>query len=687
MGGTTYPRSVPSADATTTDSKTPQPAPGGRGGSVWSLLAVSTALAALVAVALIALTGGTIYAIAGLPDPGAVTRYGITVVRVLASTAAVLCVGSLLLAAFLVPPQRSGTVTADGYFALRAAGFAAWIWFVAAIASVLFTAADGAGKPVRAVLSPEVLISLLGAIEQAKAWLFTAAIALLLALGCRLVLSWGWTAALFFLSVGGLVPIAVTGHSASGGSHDMATNSLLYHLIAATLWIGGLLALLALGKRRSKHLTLAARRFSRLALGCWIVMAVSGVLNALVRVPVADLLRTDYGLLVLAKVVALLVLGVFGHQQRNRGVRPLVDGAGGSQLLRLAAVEILIMFVTIGIATALARTPPPAEVYYQPSNTELLIGYPLDGPPTLANLLFDWRFDLVYGTAAIVLAVAYLAGVRRLRRRGDAWPVGRTIAWLGGCFVLLVSTSSGIGRYAPAVFSVHMGNHMLLSMLAPVLFVLGGAVTLALRALPPAGRDAPPGPREWLLAAVHSPVSRLLTHPVVALALFVGSFYLLYFSGLFDHALYFHWAHLAMNAHFLLTGYLFYWPVIGIDPAPRKLPPIGRLGLMFASIPFHAFFGVILMNMQTVLGVAFYRSLDLSWADDLLGDQQLGGGLAWASGEVPALLVLIALLVQWARADEREAKRADRRADATGEADLAAYNAMLKRLGEGGRRE
>ncbi|WP_255638305.1 cytochrome c oxidase assembly protein [Amycolatopsis sp. DSM 110486] len=655
--------------------------------SVLPLLSVGVLLAAVVAVGLVALTGGAGYLITGLPDPGLVTRYGITVVRVLAEAASVVCVGALLLAAFLVPPQKSGTLGPEGYAAVRAAGIAAWVWFASSLLSVAFTAADGAGKPFLEVLSPQTLLDLVDAIEQPKAWLWTALIAVLLALGCRLVLTWGWTAVLFFVAVAGLIPVAVTGHSASGGSHDMATNSLLFHLIAAALWVGGLVALLALGWRRGAHLSLAARRFSKLALVCWVVMAISGVINALVRINLGDLFTTDYGLLVVAKVVALLLLGVFGHQQRQRGVRDLVDGKGGGQLLRLAAVEVLIMFVTLGIASGLARTPPPADAVTQPSTTELLIGYNLDGAPTFWRLLTDWRFDLIYGTAAIVLAGLYLAGVWRLRKRGDSWPTGRIVAWLAGCLVLLIATSSGIGRYSPAMFSVHMGTHMLLSMVVPVLLVLGGPVTLALRALPTAGAGAPPGPREWLLAAVHSPVSRFLTHPVVALLLFVGSFYALYFSGLFDAALNYHWAHLAMNAHFLLAGYVFYWPVIGVDPAPRKIPPVGRLGMMFAAMPFHAFFGVILMNMQYVIGQEFYQSLRLPFVGDLLTDQRLGGGIAWAAGEVPVLLVLIALLVQWARADEREAKRKDRREENTGGEELNAYNAMLKNLADGKRVE
>jgi putative copper resistance protein D len=628
----------------------------------------------------VSLSGSDQYLALGLPDPGALTRYGLTAVRVLTEVGAVATIGFLLMATFLTPPQRSGTLAADGYAALRAAGWSAAVWFLGAALSVPFTAADAAGTPIADVLRSGDLVNLVGAVEQAKAWLITAVIALLVFAGCRLVLSWGWTATLFFLAGFGLVPVAVTGHSSSGGSHDLATDSLLFHLVGAAVWVGGLVALLAHGRRGGAHLGLATRRFSRIALVCWLVMAASGVINALVRLPLRDLFDTTYGLLVVGKITALVLLGGFGYAQRQRGVRAVVETGSGRALLKLAGVEVLVMLLTIGLAAALGRTPPPPDAYTKPGTVELLIGYDLAGPPSALRLLLDWRFDLVYGTAAIVLGALYLLGVRRLRRRGDSWPVGRTIAWLCGCLGVLIATSSGIGRYSPAMFSVHMGSHMLLSMLAPILLVLGGPVTLALRALPAAGRDDPPGPREWIVAFTHSPVARVLTNPIVALALFVGSFYALYFSGLFDAALQYHWAHLAMNAHFLLVGYVFYWPVIGIDPAPRRLPPLGRLGLLFGSMPFHAFFGIILMSSQTVIGENFYRSLALPWVADELADQRLGGGIAWAAGEVPLLVVMVALLVQWARSDERDARRSDRRADADGDADLAAYNAMLAQL-------
>jgi putative copper resistance protein D len=196
----------------------------------------------------------------------------------------------------------------------------------------------------------------------------------------------------------------------------------------------------------------------------------------------------------------------------------------------VALGESLIFGLTFGLAVALGRTPPPPPTEL-PSITAVEIGYDLAGPPPLGRILFDWRFDLLLGTVALIFAAVYLAGVIRLRRRGDAWPTGRIIAWLCGCAALLFATSSGLGRYMPAVFSMHMTAHMLLSMLVPVLLVLGAPVTLALRALPTAGKDNPPGPREWLLAALHSRLSRFFTHPIVATTIFVAGFYGLYFGA------------------------------------------------------------------------------------------------------------------------------------------------------------
>jgi putative copper resistance protein D len=644
------------------------------------------AVALLVAGGITALSGARPAAALGLPDPGTLTTVGLPAMRAASEVFMVLTIGAVLLAAFLVPAQRSGYLDVAGFRAVRVASWTAAGWTVAALLMVPLTMADALGRPVQDVLDPGLMLDLMPRLSGPGAWLTTGLVALLVLAGCRAVLTWGWTVALFGLAVFGALPVTFTGHSASGGAHDIATDSLVLHVLAATLWVGGLVAVLgtaaARGPDRSTALATAVPRFSRLALVCWLGLAVTGIVNALVRIPLGALVGSEYGALVLAKAGALVALGVLGALHRRSTVDAAARGASGA-LLRLGGVEVLLMLATIGLAVALGRTAPPETGAGLPSRVETVIGYDLAGPPTFLRLALDWRFDLIFGSAAIGLAVLYLLGVRRLRRRGDTWATGRTAAWLAGCAVLLVATSSGIGRYAPAMFSVHMGQHMLLGMLAPILLVLGAPVTLGLRALPAAGKAGPPGAREWLLAAVHSPFARLLTHPLVALALFVGSYYALYFSGLFPAALPEHWAHKLMNLHFLLVGAVFFWVVVGVDPAPRRLPPAARMGLVFASVPFHAFFGVAVMSWNAALGGAYYRSLALPWVPDVLTDQGLGGGLAWAAGEVPLVIVVIALLVQWSRQDERSARRDDRRADADGDADLEAYNAMLRRLATG----
>lgn len=648
---------------------------------VWTVLSGVALLAGVTAVALSALSVADALTATGLPDPGPVTTYGLPFVRAVGEIAAVTATGFFLFAAFMVPPQSSGVLDAGGYRALRTATVASGVWAVCATLMVPLTVSDVSGQPLSTRLSLTDIWAVAGLVDIASAWRWTALFAVAVTVVSAPVLRWSWTPVLFAGSLVTLLPLALTGHSATGGSHDIATNSLLVHLVVGAVWAGGLLALLVHALRGAEHAHLAARRFSAVALWCFVAMALSGVINALVRVSPGDLLNSRYGLLIVAKVAALGVLGFLGWQQRRRGVAALRDDPGGrGPLIRLALVEALVFGLTFGVAVALGRTPPPPPRDLNPSIPTVEIGYDLAGPPTLGRVLFDWRFDLLFGTAAIVFAIVYLVAVRKLRRRGDAWPVGRIVAWLLGCLVLLVATSSGIGRYMPAMFSMHMVAHMLLSMLAPILLVLGAPVTLALRALPAAGRGDPPGPREWLLAALHSRVSRVLTNPFVATGLFVVGFYGLYFGGIFDAAVDSHGAHVAMNLHFLLSGYLFYWVVIGVDPTPRPIPPIAKLAMVFASLPLHAFFGVVLMGTKSVMGEGFYRSLQLDWHTDLLGDQRLGGGIAWAAGEVPLVVVLIALFVQWRRSDQRTAKRLDRAADRDDDADLAAYNRMLTEL-------
>lgn len=318
------------------------------------------------------------------------------------------------------------------------------MWAVCAALLVPLTISDVSGQPVARHLNPVALWSLASLVNTAAAWRWTALLAAAVTLASLAVLRWSWTPLLLVGSVVTLVPLGLTGHSSAGGSHDLATNSLLIHLVAASLWAGGLLALLAHAIRSGEHPDLVARRFSSVALWCFVAMALSGVVNALVRVLPSDLLTTAYGRLVIAKVVALCLLGVVGWRQRRTGVVALqADPSSRRALIRLTLIEAVVFGVTFGIAVGLGRTPPPPPPILNPSIPEVKIGYDYAGPPTVARVLFDWRFDLIFGTAALVFAGLYLAAVLRLRRRGDSWPRGRTAAWLLGCAVMLFATSSG----------------------------------------------------------------------------------------------------------------------------------------------------------------------------------------------------------------------------------------------------
>ena len=619
------------------------------------MLAAVAMLAGVVAAGIGVLALADALSATGLPDPGPVTTLGLPFTRAVGEIAAVTAVGGTMFAAFLTPPQGNGVLDVGGYRALRLAAAASGIAAVCAVLMVPLTISDVSGEPVREHLNPVELWEVASLVDAASAWRWTALIAAVVAVSARLVLRWSATPVLFAASLLTLVPLGLTGHSASGGSHDVATDSLLIHLFAGALWAGGLLALLAHALRGGAHCDVAARRFSAIALWCFVAMAVSGTVNAGVRIRPADLFSTAYGWLIAAKVAALVVLGLIGWRHRRGAVAALQSDPGArGALIRLAMVEALVFAVTFGVAVGLGRTPPP-PARFSPTAAEVALGYDLPGPPTLARIMTDWRFDLVFGSAAIIVATMYLAAVVRLRRRGDQWPIHRTVAWLLGCTVLLVTTSSGLGGYLPAMFSADVVGRMLLSMPVAILLVLGAPATLARSALPAAADGGPPGPREWLLASLTGRAARLLTHPVVATVVFVAGF--CYLGGVFDAAAGSHGAQLAMTALLLLGGSLFFWVVIGIDPVPREVSLASRVAMLATAIALVALSGALLMERDGILAERFYRSLQLPWRSELLADQHSelladqhrGAALLMTVGEIPLVVVLLALLIRRAK--------------------------------------
>lgn len=307
----------------------------------------------------------------------------------------------------------------------------------------------------------------------------------------------------------------------------------------------------------------------------------------------------------------------------------------------------------------------------------------MDLPPFTPARGLEFTGNSFFLIACLLALGLYAWGVVRLRRRGDGWPVSRMVAWVLGVITVALVMCTGLNDYGMVLFSVHMVQHMVVSMLSPILLLLGAPVTLMLRALPTAARGAK-GPRELLVAVLHSRYMRVISHPAFTIPLFIASLYGVYFTPLFDFLMGSTAGHIAMMVHFLATGLVFFWPIMGVDPGPHRPGYVMRMLELFAGMPFHAFFGIALMMASEPM-VTTYAHPPASLGVSALADQNAAGGIAWAFSEIPSVAVLIALVFQWYVSDQRLARRQDRRADRDGDQDLAAYNAYLASLQTRGR--
>lgn len=307
----------------------------------------------------------------------------------------------------------------------------------------------------------------------------------------------------------------------------------------------------------------------------------------------------------------------------------------------------------------------------------------MDLPPFTLGRGLEFSFDAFFLFGSLLALALYGWGVLRLRRRGDAWSPGRTAAFTVGVLTVVLVMCTKLNDYGMVMFSVHMVQHMVISMITPILVLLGAPVTLALRALPPAPRGSK-GPRELLLMLLHSRYMRIVTHPAFTIPVFIASLYGLYFTPLFDFLMESRPGHIAMMVHFLAVGLIFFWPIMGIDPGPHRPGYVMRMLELFAGMPFHAFFGIALMMAGEPM-IKTYADPPASLRVDALLDQQWGGGIAWAFSEIPSVLVLIALVYQWYHSEQRAAKRSDRAADRDGDQELEAYNSYLASLQARGR--
>ena len=464
-------------------------------------------------------------------------------------------------------------------------------------------------------------------------------------------------------------------HGSSSGNHGLAIGALIIHVIALSFWVGGLFGLTQLNKAQK---LIALPRFSVIALWSAITVVISGAATAWTRLDSLQAWQSKYGVITLVKISLAFILVGFGALHRRWIIK-----SDYPSIFRLITAELGVMFTTVFVGSWLSTVnPPEREIVSSPAL--LVTGIQMPAPPTLSRVLLGYEADgLMLGLLIFIVAL-YIKGVVILTRRGDKWPVGRTIAFALGISAVDFATSGGLGLYSHFAFANHMMAHMVLGMIAPIGIVLGAPITLALRTLPLGRNQQESGIRGTFIELLHSKLSKFYTNPVVALVIFDGSLFALYFTPLFGNIMQGHSGHFFMSLHFLLAGFLFFQVLIGIDPLPRKVPHIAKIIVIFAAMSIHAFFSISVMSATTLLDNGYFELLQRPWATDLLADQKLGGAIGWAMGEVPILLALLATFLQWLKADKNEAARIDRAADraaAMGEDDdLARYNRYLAQL-------
>jgi putative copper resistance protein D len=613
-----------------------------------------------------------------IEDPGAVVRYGLPMANMLVNLSAAGMIGALGIAIFTL---KAGTPEFNRALDIAAASAALFT-----VTSALTAFFNYLSVTARALSFDDTFSQGLGQfltqISLGEAWLWTTLLGAVVTIACFAVRN--QTALVFvgLLAAATLVPMAQQGHASGVAGHDAAITALALHIIFAAAWLGGLVVIVLLSRRlQGAQLVSVVSRYSSVALVCFIVVATSGYVSAALRVGTWSALLSSYGVLVIVKVAALVVLGLIGAVHRRFLVRKLDQSGRRSYFWWLAGIELVFMGIASGFAAALARTATPVPETVPPSQTpaEILTGSPLPPVLNLQNFLTQWNFDLIWILVCAFAIFFYVAGVVRLRRRGDTWPWYRTVLWILGILVLFYITNGGLNVYEKYLFSMHMLGHMSLSMIVPLLLVPSAPVTLALRAIHKRS-DGTRGIREWLLLAVHSRVAKFLTNPIVAAALFATSLVGFYYTPLFRWATTDHIGHEWMIVHFLIVGYLFVQAIIGVDPVPYRAPYPFRLLLLLATMAFHAFFGLALLEGTGLLLSDWFGAMGRDWGGSAIADQQAGGGIAWGIGEFPNFILAIIVAVQWSQQDKRETKRRDRNADRTGDSELEEYNAMLGRM-------
>ena len=608
-----------------------------------------------------------------LGDPGEFVRWVQPILQSIKNLAMAMTVGSLVFATWAFSEKSEALVRL-----LKRASLAATAWAVFGALHILTTYLWVTGSPFSFENKFGAgFAQFLTQMELGQALSLNVLAAVVISLLALSVSSLRSVIFVAILGLAALVPLAVIGHAAGTAGHDMAVNSMGIHLVAVVVWVGGLIEL-GFQVFAGGNWQVLAKRYSTLALFAFGLTAVSGIAAAALRIVDLKYLFTEWGILIIVKIFILVVLGFFGALYRAR----ILKKSSKVSFVWLMIAELALMGAAFGLGSSLGHSAPPStgiQLADSGSPAVILTGSPLPPELTLERWFTSYKLDLVWLVIVVAATVLYLYGVRRLKKRGDEWPIGRTISWLLGMGLLLWITNGPLNVYEQYLFSIHMLAHMILTMGVPVLLVPGAPVTLLMRASE-ARKDDSRGLREWVLWAVHTPFAKLVSNPIFAALNFAASLVIFYFTPLFAWSTRDHLGHEWMIVHFLITGYLFVQALVGVDPGPTRLPHLMKLMLLIGTLAFHAFFGLSLMSGEGLLLADWYGAMGRTWGEDPISDQQTGGAIAWGIGELPAAVLTIIVSIQWFRSDARDAKRLDRASDRSGNKDVDDYNAMLAKL-------
>ena len=603
----------------------------------------------------------------------------LTITKGLYLLSAITSFGLLMAIAFFIREEKGG-LTPEAIRVKKLAHLATLVTLVTIVGMIVTELANLLGGSLLDAFDSTTLRSFLSQTAIGRDYLvqiFTALVVMIFIGQAKKVGAIYW--ALAFSLIGLLTPIFQS-HASSAGNHGTAIGSLLFHVLFISLWVGGVIGLIVISPaERAASLS----RFSSLALWCAVIVAISGVANAWTRLNFLAGWTSLYGVLIALKVLLMFTLIGFGALHRKN----ILARGEAAKSYSLLTNEVLVMVITVAIGAWLSTTQPPVNPVLANSAVDPVVsitGISMPQQPTLWRILSAYIPDGTFLGLLLLATALYIRGVVTLARRGDKWPVGRTVAFAAGIAFADFATSGGIGVYSHFAFSYHMIAHMTLGMIAPIGFVLSAPITLAMRALPAGRTNLERGLRGSLISIIHSRYSIILTNPVTALIIFDGSLFGLYLTPLFGSLMRSHSGHLFMDIHFVLAGYLFFYVIIGVDVNPRKIPHIVRIIVLFAAMSIHAFFSITLLSTSSLVDGGYFALLHRPWNSNLLTDQHTGGAIGWAMGEIPILLALVATFIQWMREDKRETKRIDRAADrasAMGEDDeLAQYNRYLSEL-------